>query len=163
MDLEAKGQRPAADGVGVREREGSSAMSIRAEQEITVEEATQLVQEVEDSYNAADVDRIVSGYSDDIVIRFGDVPEIRGKEAAERFISARFARIRNYRLTKKLRAVTGNVVGVSWEGSWEDIKTGKTIEVRGTEFWTLRDGKMADWEATVNTWEAGNRPESTYT
>jgi nuclear transport factor 2 (NTF2) superfamily protein len=138
-------------------------MSVPAGQQISVEEATRMVEGVEDAYNAADIQRIVDGYTEDVVIRFGDVPEIRGKEDAEKFIGARFARIRNYKLKKSLRAVMGNVVGVYWDGAWEDLKTGKRIEVRGTEFWTVRDGKVSEWEATVNTWETGNRPENSFT
>ena len=30
----------------------------------------------------------------------------------------------------------------------------------GTEFWTMRDGKVALWEATFNVWEAGGEPVS---
>ena len=139
-------------------------MSVPAgQQQISVEEATQMVQGVEDAYNAADVARIVDGYTDDVVIRFGDVPEIRGKEEAERFIRARFARIKDYKLKKSLRAVMGNVVGVYWDGTWEDRKTGKPMNVRGTEFWTVREGKVAEWEATVNVWESGKQPTNSFT
>jgi nuclear transport factor 2 (NTF2) superfamily protein len=138
-------------------------MSVRVGQRLGIEEAVRMVQDVEDAYNAADVGRIVNGYADDVVIRFGDVPEIRGKEEAERFIRARFARIRNYKLKKSLRAVAGDVVGVYWDGAWEDLKTGKRMEVRGTEFWTVRDGKVAEWEATVNVWESGRQPTNSFT
>lgn len=138
-------------------------MSVTTGQQIGVEEATRMVQEVEDAYNAADIGRIVDGYSEDVIIRFGDVPEIKGKEDAEKFIRARFARIKNYKLKKSLRTVMGDIVGVYWDGTWEDLETGKQVEVRGTEFWTVRGGKVAEWEATVNTWEAGNRPENSFT
>jgi nuclear transport factor 2 (NTF2) superfamily protein len=145
------------------EGKGARRMSVPIGQQISVEEATRMVQDVQDAYNAADVERIVAGFTDDVVIRFGDVPEIRGKDEAEKFIRARFARIKDYKLRKTLRAVMGNVVGVYWDGTWEDLKTGKLMNVRGTEFWTVRDGKVADWEATVNVWEAGKQPANSFT
>ena len=49
----------------------------------------------------------------------------------------------------------GDVVGNYWEGEWQDAQTGKEMTGRGTEFWTVRDGKVAVWEATFNVWEKG--------
>lgn len=89
------------------------------------------------------------GYTDDVAIGFGDMHEIWGKNEAEKVIRARFARIKDYKLQKTLRAVMGNVVGVYWDGAWEYLKTGKLMNVRGTESRTLRGGQVVDWEATV--------------
>jgi nuclear transport factor 2 (NTF2) superfamily protein len=127
---------------------------------LTLEQATKMVKDAERAFGAADIPSIVAGYTPDVVIRFADVPEIRGVAAAEAFIRARFARQKNYTLRKTLRALMGDIVGNYWEGEWEDAQTGKQMVGRGTEFWTVRDGKIAVWEATFNVWEKDGKPQT---
>jgi nuclear transport factor 2 (NTF2) superfamily protein len=136
------------------------AVGVMEKNVLTRELALKLVKDAEDFFGRSDVEAILRGYTDDIVIRFADVPEIRGKEAAERFLRARFARQRNYRLRKVLRVLEGNMIGNFWDGTWEDAKTGKKMQGRGTEFWTIRDGKVAVWEATFNAWEQGGQTQT---
>ena len=131
--------------------------------QVTREQALAMVKGAERDFGSANVESIMSGYTDDIVIRFADVPEIRGKEQAEKFLRARFARQKNYRLTKVLRMLQGNMIGNYWDGEWEDAQTGKKMMGRGTEFWTVRDGKVALWEATFNVWEKGGKPQTPLT
>ena len=38
-----------------------------------------------------------------------------------------------------------------WEGEWEDAGTGRRMQGFGVEVWTMRDGKIAIWEASFNT------------
>ena len=59
---------------------------------------------------------------------------------------------------KTLRMVEGDMIGNFWEGTWEDARTGRAMRGRGTEFWTLRDGKVALWEATFNVWDTAAGP-----
>jgi nuclear transport factor 2 (NTF2) superfamily protein len=127
---------------------------------VSREQALAMVKAAERDFAAGNVAGIVGGYTDDVVIRFADVPEIRGKAQAERFLRARFARQRNYRLTKVLRMLEGNMLGNYWDGEWQDAQTGKQMVGRGTEFWTVRDGKIALWEATFNVWEKGGKPQT---
>jgi nuclear transport factor 2 (NTF2) superfamily protein len=89
----------------------------------------QLVKAAQRDFENQNVESILGGYTDDVVIRFADVPEVRGKIAAERFLRARFARQRNYRLNKVLRMVDRNMVGNYWDGEWEDAKTGPNPSV----------------------------------
>lgn len=105
-----------------------------------------------------DVAVILDGFTDDVVIRFGDLPEISGKAAAEKFLRTRFARQKNYTLRKTLRALDGDIVGNYWDGMWTDTQSGKDMQCIGTEFWTVRAGKIALWEATINIWEVGAPP-----
>jgi nuclear transport factor 2 (NTF2) superfamily protein len=127
---------------------------------VTRAQALDMVRAAERNFATQNVESILSGYTDDVVIRFADVPEVRGKAAAEKFLRARFARQRNYRLTKILRMVEGNMIGNYWDGEWEDAQTGRRMRGRGTEFWTVAGGKISVWEATFNTWDAeiGPRP-----
>jgi nuclear transport factor 2 (NTF2) superfamily protein len=99
------------------------------------------------------VERLAIDWTDDILIRFADLPEIKGKQAAKAWLKARFARQKNCRLKKSFRAVTGNVIGDSWIGTWVDGATGKKMQDRGREFLTMRDARIAVWEAVFNAWE----------
>lgn len=139
-------------------------MSSTSAQEASLsrEEATALVKNVERVFGSGDVAQMMAGFTDDVVARFADRPEMHGKAEVEAFLRARFARQKNYRLSKTLRIVSGNMIGNVWDGEWEDAQTGRTMKGRGTEFWTVRNGKIAVWEATFNVWEAGAAPPSPF-
>jgi nuclear transport factor 2 (NTF2) superfamily protein len=122
------------------------------------EEALRLVQAVEDAFAAADLQRIAAGFTEDAVARFADFPELRGRAAIMEFLGRRFARTRGYRLKKTLHCLMGDILGNSWEASWQDAQTGKAMLGRGLEFWIVRDGRIARWDATFNAWEKDGPP-----
>jgi nuclear transport factor 2 (NTF2) superfamily protein len=121
----------------------------------SLETARAFVKEVETAFGSGDVDRMIKGFTDDVVVRFADRPEMHGIAEVEAFLRLRMARQKNYRLQKHLRMLSGDMIGNMWEGEWEDAQTGKSMRGRGTEFWTMRGRKVAVWEATFNVWEAG--------
>ncbi|MEW5912578.1 MAG: nuclear transport factor 2 family protein [Thermodesulfobacteriota bacterium] len=110
-----------------------------------------------EAFHAQDIERLAAGWSEDIVIRFADHPELRGKAAGKAWLAARFARQRDYRLVKTFQAVTGNVIGDMWTGQWTDAVTGKKMRGKGMEFLTMAGGKIAVWEAVFNAWEEGSQ------
>ena len=130
-------------------------MEITSQKGFLWDEAVKIVQRAEDTFNRGDVDAILSRYADDIVIRFAGIPEIRGKAAAEKFIRARFAREKNYRVKKTLFMVDGFKIGATFTNSWKDAKTGKETFGRGVELWEYRDGKLILWDAALDIWEKG--------
>ena len=119
-----------------------------------------LVQDVEDAFGAADLARIEQGFTEDVVTRFADFPEMRGRAAVMRFLRARFARTNGYRLRKTLHCLMGDVLANTWDANWEDAQTGKPMLGRGTEIWIVRDGRIALWDATFNVWEKGGPPST---
>jgi nuclear transport factor 2 (NTF2) superfamily protein len=121
----------------------------------TVEEARALVARVESLFMPWDVPALLAGFTDDCVVRFGDLPELRGKAALERLFRSRSERQRGYRLRKEFRALMGDTIANYWEGEWQDRATGAEMAGRGVEIWIMRDGKIAVWEAAFNTNEAG--------
>jgi nuclear transport factor 2 (NTF2) superfamily protein len=125
---------------------------------LTPREIKVWLQEIVDAFHQQDVERLAADWTEDIVIRFADLPEIRGKQEAKAWLNARFARQKNYRLKKSFQAVTGNVIGDSWTGRWLDGTTGKKMKGKGMEFLTMRDGRIALWEAVFNAWEEGSDP-----
>lgn len=116
----------------------------------TVEEARAFVAHVESLFMPWNIEALVAGFTEDCVVRFGTVPELRGRKALREFFTARSARQRNYRLDKQFRALMGDVIANVWSGEWEDAGTGARMRGYGVETWVMRDGKIAVWEAAFN-------------
>jgi nuclear transport factor 2 (NTF2) superfamily protein len=130
------------------------------QRELSYEEAAAFLREAEEAFATADVDRILSAFDPDIVIRYADFPEMNGIDEARRWLESRFARQCDYSLRKRLHAVSGSTLGGSWEGEWQDAKTGQQMEGRGVEVQTLRNGKVTEWIAAFNAWPHGGRADS---
>ena len=121
----------------------------------TVEEARAFVAHVESLFMPWDIEALLAGFTEDCVVKFGDLPELRGKPALEDLFQSRMGRQVGYRLKKEFRALMGDTIANYWEGWWEDRLTGKKMQGRGVEVWAMRDGKIAVWEAAFNANEAG--------
>jgi len=115
-----------------------------------LDEAKALVKRVEALFTPWNVDALANGFTEDCIVRFGSVPEFRGREAVRAFFKTRSARQKNYRLTKQLRSLAGDTITNIWDGAWEDAESGAPMKGFGVEVWLLRDGKIAVWEAAFN-------------
>jgi nuclear transport factor 2 (NTF2) superfamily protein len=125
----------------------------------TLDEARAFVAHVQSLFMPWDIPGLIAGFTEDCVVRFGDLPETRGKAALEQLFRSRSERQKDYRLKKELRALMGDTIANYWEGEWQDRVTGKEMAGRGVEIWLMRDGKIAVWEAAFNFNEAG-RPSA---
>ena len=123
--------------------------------ELTWEEAERLVAYQQERTGSNDPERMVEAFAPDVVVRYADFPEMRGRAELMRFVASRFARQKNYRLRKQLRAVSGNVMVCSWDASWEDGRDGRAMEGVGIELLTIEEEKIVRWEAVFNVWEKG--------
>ena len=121
----------------------------------TLEEARAFVAHVQSLFMPWNIPGLLAGFTDDCVIRFGDLPEFRGKTELESLFRNRSERQIGYRLRKELRALSGDMLANYWEGEWQDSVTGKEMQGRGVEIWVMRDGKIAVWEAAFNFNEKG--------
>ena len=117
----------------------------------TNEEARAFVSHVESLFTPWNIEALVDGFTEDCLVRFGVVPEFRGHEALRQFFLARSARQKGYRLRKQFRGLMNDVITNVWDGEWEDAGTGRRMKGFGVEVWTMRDGKIAIWEASFNT------------
>ena len=120
-----------------------------------VEEARAFVKHVESLFMPWNVEGIVAGFTEDCVVRFGDLPEFRGRAELEKFFRARAARQNGYRLRKELKALMGDVIANTWEGEWTDSQSGAKMTGYGVEVWTMRGGRIAVWEAAFNSKPVG--------
>jgi nuclear transport factor 2 (NTF2) superfamily protein len=116
----------------------------------TVEEACALVAHVESLFMPWNIDALVDGFAPDCIVRFGTVPEFRGRNALRAFFTARSAKQKGYRLTKQLRAFSGDSISNTWTGEWQDAESGARMRGFGVEVWIMRDGKVAVWDAAFN-------------
>ena len=116
----------------------------------TDEEARAFVTHVESLFMPWNIDALVAGFTEDCVVRFGVIPEFRGRDALRRFFEARRAKQKGYRLRKQFRALMGDVMSNVWEGEWEDADTGRRMKGFGVEVWTMQGGRIAIWEGSFN-------------
>ncbi|HEY1798294.1 MAG TPA: nuclear transport factor 2 family protein [Stellaceae bacterium] len=122
---------------------------------LTEAAARELVAHVESLFMPWNIPALLDGFTDDCVVKFGDLPEFRGKTALENLFRTRSERQKGYKLKKEFRALMGDRLANYWEGEWEDRATGKQMHGRGVEVWVMRDGKIAVWEAAFNVNEKG--------
>jgi nuclear transport factor 2 (NTF2) superfamily protein len=116
----------------------------------TLDEARQLVQHVESLFMPWNIDALVDGFTEDCVVRFGTLGELRGREALRAFFTARSRRQKNYRLAKELRTLDGDRLTNVWTGTWQDAESGAAMKGFGIEVWTMQQGRIALWEAAFN-------------
>jgi nuclear transport factor 2 (NTF2) superfamily protein len=126
--------------------------------ELTFGDAEAVLERAQRLLNAGDLSAVMKTFAPDVVVRFADFPETIGRLPLEKFLAARFARQRNYRLQKQLRAVSGNVIACYWDAEWEDGQDGRQMQGRGIELLTMRGDEIAKWEATFNVWQKGDGP-----
>src|ERR1700686_3035168 len=116
----------------------------------SADEARVLVKHVESLFMPWNIDALVDGFTEDCIVRFGIVPEFRGRGALRAFFMARSARQKGYRLKKQFRTLMNDTMTNIWDGEWEDSGTGRLMKGFGVEVWTMRGGKIAVWETAFN-------------
>jgi len=121
----------------------------------TVDEARAFVAQVESLFMPWNVPALIAGFTEDCIVRFGDLPEFCGRAALEKLFRGRSERQKDYRLRKELRALMGDTIANYWEGEWEDRLTGAKMAGGGVEIWVMRNGKIAVWEAAFNANQVG--------
>jgi nuclear transport factor 2 (NTF2) superfamily protein len=137
-------------------------MSITLERDLTWTQAAEMLRRSMALAEAADVDAILSHYHDDITIRWGSLPVLRGKADAERLLRARFARQTNYKSNKMLFCVSGQTCVNGWTGTWDDVPSGKKMAGHAVEYITLLQGKVHRWEIAMNVWQVGHEDATRY-
>jgi nuclear transport factor 2 (NTF2) superfamily protein len=113
-------------------------------------EARAFVKHVESLFMPWNIDALVDGFTHDCIVRFGTVPEFRGREALRAFFEARKAKQKGYRLNKEFRSLMDNIITNVWAGEWEESTSGVAMRGFGVEVWVMRDSKIAIWEAAFN-------------
>ena len=135
----------------------------------TYETATQKVRLAEDAWNSRDPARVAQAYTLDS--RWRNRAEfLHGRADIEAFLTRKWQREREYRLTKELWAFAGDRIAVRFAYEWHD-EHGAWFRSYGNENWKFdRHGLMRTRIASINDlpirederrfrWPLGRRPD----
>lgn len=115
----------------------------------TLDTATAKVRAAEDAWNSRDPQRVSLAYSEDSEWRNRD-RFLRGRNQIREFLSGKWERELDYRLTKSLWSFTDNRIGVRFQYEYHDVH-GEWFCAYGNELWEFDDdGLMRRREASIN-------------
>jgi uncharacterized protein (TIGR02246 family) len=105
----------------------------------------EIVKQAEAAYAAHDIDRVADLFDPEVVVYFNGKKKFEGRDALVEFERKEFESRITKSIKKTLRAASGNVIAVEWEGSFVDKASGDTWVFYGGEFWTMRDNRLIEW------------------
>lgn len=115
----------------------------------TLETATAKVRAAEDAWNSRDPQGVALAYSEDSEWRNRD-QFLQGREQIRAFLTGKWERELDYRLTKSLWTFTDNRIAVRFQYEYHDA-AGKWFRAYGNELWEFdEDGLMRRREASIN-------------
>ena len=106
----------------------------------------EILTSVLDAFNADDLDRIMSYFSDDCILEMPRGPDPWGSRyvgfaAVREGLASRFAGLPDVQYVDDSHFVSGNMGISQWTIRGTSTK-GERIEVHGCDFYTFRDGKI---------------------
>ncbi len=115
----------------------------------TLETALAKVRAAEDAWNSRDPQRVSMAYSVNSQWRNRDL-FLEGRDAIRNFLSLKWQRELDYRLTKALWSFTDNRIAVRFQYEYHD-HGGQWFRAYGNELWEFdREGLMERREASIN-------------
>lgn len=114
-----------------------------------VETATAKVRAAEDAWNSRDPERVSLAYSVDSEWR-NRSEFVQGRDEIREFLSRKWERELDYRLTKSLWSFTDNHIAVRFQYEYRNAE-GQWFRAYGNELWEFDDdGLMRRREASIN-------------
>jgi predicted ester cyclase len=109
-----------------------------------------VIAEVFDRINAHDVGGLGAWYADDLSEEWPIIGHLDGKRAAMDYWAALFAALPDLRVSMERMVAEGDAVFVHWRltGTFSGapisgiLPTGRVVELRGTDYFTIREGKI---------------------
>lgn len=122
----------------------------------SVEQAKRIVEAFARTTSEQDVEAFVQGFTEDCVVQFPTAPTVVGHDALRRLMAGFFSKEGrlDFVCHKRLRAISGNVLGVVWFNDWIDARTRQHRQSKGVEFWVMRGERIARWDACTASWDA---------
>jgi hypothetical protein len=115
----------------------------------TLETAMAKVRAAEDAWNSRDPQRVALAYSEDSEWRSRD-QFLRGRDQIRAFLTGKWERELDYRLTKSLWSFTDNRIAVRFQYECHNA-AGQWFRAYGNELWEFDDeGLMRRREASIN-------------
>ncbi len=114
-----------------------------------LETANAKVRAAEDAWNSRDPERVALAYSEDSEWRNRD-QFLQGRDQIRKFLTSKWERELDYRLTKSLWSYTDNRIAVRFQYEYHDAGGG-WYRAYGNELWEFdKDGLMRRREASIN-------------
>ena len=114
-----------------------------------LESATAKVRAAEDAWNSRDRQRVSLAYSEDSEWRNRD-QFIRGREQIREFLTDKWKKELDYRLTKSLWSFSENRIAVRFQYEYHNAE-GRWFRAYGNELWEFdEEGLMRRREASIN-------------
>lgn len=114
-----------------------------------LETAIAKVRAAEDAWNSRDPQRVALAYTEDSEWRNRD-QFLRGREEIRQFLTAKWQKELDYRLTKSLWSFTEDRIAVRFQYEYHDAD-GQWFRAYGNELWEFDDeGLMRRREASIN-------------
>ncbi len=124
--------------------------------EYPLDRAKAIVQFFAEVSTSLDLDRFMTGFTDNAVLSFNDTADIAGQAAIRQYMAPRFAHFARpgsgFLCRKQLRALNGNLFGVVWVNHWRDPESGHEMRSKGLEYWMMDDSRITRWDAAFNAW-----------
>lgn len=79
---------------------------------MSLEEAQDWIDDIISRYSTLNIDAMLSCFTPNVVVNYGNLPQIRGIAALREFLSDRYGKVTDFKLAKKVRCVTDAVVGL---------------------------------------------------
>jgi len=115
----------------------------------TLETAIAKVRAAEDAWNSRDPQRVALAYSENCEWRNRD-QFLRGRDQIREFLTRKWIKELDYRLTKSLWSFTDNRIAVRFQYEYHDAD-GQWFRAYGNELWEFDDeGLMRRREASIN-------------
>jgi nuclear transport factor 2 (NTF2) superfamily protein len=116
-------------------------------------QANTLLHMVQEIAERDDFPALIDLFAEDCIFRLGAPAEQKGRVALRQALSGQLLRRQGERLVRSCVAIDGNRLTIRWEGTWTDKETGAQMAGFGLEVWTMRGGKIVQFEATFNAGE----------
>lgn len=119
---------------------------------MSLKEAQDWIDDIISRYSTLDIDIMLSCFTPDIIVNYGNLPQIRGIAALRTFLSDRYGAVSNFKLAKKVRCVTDAVVGLEATVNYTNA-SGKRMQGLAFEFLTVEEGRISVWDNVSILWD----------
>lgn len=118
-------------------------------------QASTLLRAMAEMFQRADIPALVELFTEDCTIRYGAAAEQQGRVPLRRVLTGLIERRRDLRMSKTCIAIDRNKLVIRSEESWKEGDANTPMTGFGIEVWTMRDSRIAVWEAGFSAGEDG--------
>jgi nuclear transport factor 2 (NTF2) superfamily protein len=110
-------------------------------------ELEESIRQTAETYNSLDIERIMAMFEPDVQAWWNGT-QVAGNagELRQWFLGGLVGQSASLAMRKTLMVTADNVIGVHWQHD-AVFKNGQSSKGCGNEFWSVRDGRVATWNA----------------